>query len=145
MGARWQAWRAAAALAFLSLAGCGGNKPPEPVDVQGRVIGADGKPPPPLVLTLLPLDEVNKHIQVPVAVTKADGRFVVRCPPGRYRIKAAGLPAHQGGPPSAGPTGIPGAPPDAGPLGGPWELQVRESGNPELIINLTGFGPAGRK
>jgi hypothetical protein len=69
--------------------------PARPVDVKGRLEDADGKGLPRLSLRFHPQDEASKGGPSLVCLTQADGEFIGRCLPGRYKVTLS-VPAGKG-------------------------------------------------
>lgn len=104
--------RFAVLLAACALAaGCGKPKPPEPVTVEGKVVGIDGKPLTGLVLTFHPQEDVNKASRPSAHLGQKDGSFRLDCIPGRYKATLTPVPrqfgAEPGSGPGPGPIGLP--------------------------------------
>lgn len=117
--------------------GCGGGKkkvqedpPPEPVEVQGKLVGALGKK---LVVTLEPDDEVTRKGKAPSAaiVDAKTEEFRTEAIPGKYKAKAIVPALGAGGAGSAaGTTGLPGQVTSLG------DVVVPAEGTKSLVLKL---------
>ncbi len=131
----------AVALAVLS-PGCR-KKPPQEVDVAGKVEKADGKPLGNVLVRFHPQDDVNKQGRILTRPTGADGSFTGRCLPGRYRVTVSAIPKQTGGDPGTGAVGaagkdsLPGVPASyQSPTETPWEITIPEDGKKDLVLSL---------
>lgn len=60
--------------------------PAQPIDIQGRLVDADGGPLARRSLRFHAQDSANRAGPSLLTITQADGTFVGRCLPGRYRV-----------------------------------------------------------
>jgi hypothetical protein len=87
-------------LIVWTVAGCG-KSPPAAVAVKGRVSRADGKPVTNMLVTFTPRDEQNRATR-PTALLDSNGRYEVKCVPGKYKVNLAPIPVQAGGGSPAG-------------------------------------------
>jgi hypothetical protein len=131
------------AATLLLASGC--RKPPVgEADIAGKLEDSDGKPLAKMIVRFHPQDEANKF-RTYSAPTKADGTFVCRCLPGRYKATLASVPNPTGAAPADG-KGAPAAtrprlpdtiPPIYGnPAETPLEFDVPPGGKSDIVLTV---------
>jgi hypothetical protein len=108
---------ALALVASLALPGCGKKQPPAPVEVKGRVVNFRNEGVPKLILSLNPVDDLNRDAKPLRVVTDETGNFTGQCSPGAYTVSVSRVP-------EMAPGGMGGAPGGMLPrqAGGPVQL-----------------------
>lgn len=132
---RYAAPTALALVFFLGAAAGCAKQPVPPVDVQGKVVNAAGKPFAEIVLTFHPQDDANRG-ELPSPLTDKAGGFRFRCLPGRYKVTAAVPPRHGHADPSGGAAV---APPGSKDVRG-IPLQYRTPDGSPLLVEIPGGG-----
>jgi hypothetical protein len=131
-----------ALVAALLASGCA-KKPPEEVDVAGRVEDAGGKPVAHVLVRFHPQDVDPSYAKVLTRVTKSDGTFTGTCFPGRYKVTMVPIPAGSGGSdpgagalatPDKGPTSMPSR--YTSPTETPWEETIPDSGKKDIVLKV---------
>ena len=134
-------------IAFLAV-GCERPAAPSsssgPVDVKGKAEDADGKPLGDMILRFRPVEEANKG-QWLTCPTQADGSFVGKCLPGRYKVtlhaRAKALPDDKVADKLKGPPPTPPLPDDIPKKYGsaadtPWEVVVPDGGKTNIVLKI---------
>ncbi len=136
-------------MVMFALTGCRDPKPTVqvpagPPEIKGRAVDSDGNPLARVALVFLPQDEANKGTRV-TCVTKADGTFTGRCPPGRCKVTLSALSASapkedkpdKGKPAPRTPKLPPGVPARYGSATEtPWDVDVPAGGQSEIVLKV---------
>lgn len=127
----------------LVLVGCGGGKPKQrpPVTITVLVNDAAGKPVGNGMLSFTGLDP-ETQVERPIVKVAEDGKFVVSCLPGRYKVTLVPLPKAAGHVPEGGEVVTPekAQPGPKGMMKGStqpsWDIEVKATGNGEFKLQV---------